>query len=926
MSNLNELEKLMIQEFPQKIVMKSYAQTINSLKALPIFVSEYLISRFASPTTCLLHPDAEKEIKAIVTKNTPDKSDKEVLKSTLNLMGNLELIDHYIVHTDLKRGKYFAQIPALDERATVNRDLIMPGRFQDLLKGGLWGKAKFEHVLNGEYANINMNGFEAYQKKSVRISSYIKARKNFSTEQWIDVMIRTIGLDPEKFSREMKILYLARLIPIVEKWTNSLEIGPPQTGKSYLYQNISSYVRMLLGGDVSPAKLIFDQRMNRNGYVFTRDVLVFDEINKAKTKLNNIIPNLQQIMASNRVERGDLEASTNVSLIFQGNPIKNEVTLNNFEDFIQALPKRMYDLAFLDRIHRYIPGWKFHVFKIEFVNQGLGLVSNYFGQILHKLRQVDVSSLINENVKLSAIDASGTVSYISSRDVDAIKATLSGLIKIIYPDEVLTTEEWKEIADLSVSLRQNIIKEMVKLDPNQERTLQYSLKQTAAASTLVLPPQTITSKPASSIPTSTASSTIPPQVTPAQPPISVTPEIPSTSMPDLEDLRVIHPPLYINAHNQITRPVPYWILKMLLTNGKGSVNNSFFAIKTEGLPKFEVITEEKGGISLRKGANVNYQQEEEAYSKINQKLDNLYVKYRQCQTNLEQIENYCYVITRSPKFLQNEDLPTLLEKFEDLQNKLLVGSKTTLRKMKKRINSEKDGLAATASNDPDMLQYDFYPIILSAETRLEKLDELIRKWGQNHQQYLTLVSPLIKQATILGLSVEQLIKKSAENLFGGEKFAYFTFDMNNLHYSYRKMRDPTGRFRFYTPLQTQIKKLLLQNENFYATFFAGQHLKRYKIGLSFKGKTEWSFETKTKDPKGGKLIDVDSTLSMISGIFLEKYHSQIREFHIGSGDIDFHRLIEFAKEKNIPVKVIAVQGNSLSGRVQKMVKEVIYLS
>ncbi|MHA1372392.1 MAG: BREX system Lon protease-like protein BrxL, partial [Promethearchaeota archaeon] len=348
----------MLESFPNKVVRKSYAIEIPIFSKLPRYICEYLISQHQNQDG-LLHEEAIQEIENDIKKFFPDPREGEKWLSRLMDLKKIQVIDHYQVIADLKNKKYRTHINNLKRSATVDSYLVQPKKFPELLCEGLWGKATFEYIQTGDRTNINMCDFESYQTRGASIKSYIEYRKLFTTDEWIDFLIRTVGLNPSKFDKKTKIIYLCRLIPLLEPRTNIIEMGPPSTGKSYIYENLSFYSRLVLGGDITLAKLIYNLSTKESGLVFTQDVICFDEINKISRKKQEITSKLQQIMASGHVERGDLSARTDVGFVFQGNLLTREQDgkiLPKFDDHFMMLPEEIKDSAFLDRFHGYIHG------------------------------------------------------------------------------------------------------------------------------------------------------------------------------------------------------------------------------------------------------------------------------------------------------------------------------------------------------------------------------------------------------------------------------------------------------------------------------------------------------------------------------------------------------------------------------------------
>ncbi|MGQ4876755.1 MAG: BREX system Lon protease-like protein BrxL, partial [Promethearchaeia archaeon] len=474
------MDKKLLDLFPRKVVRKNYGNYISQFRKFPNFVYEFLISKYADADGSLSN-EALNEIIDTLKKMSPDKREKEAIKSTIMDLGGIDLIDHYEVYTDLRNKKYYTYVYSLNEKALVNKSLVRPSRHRDLLKGGLWGRARIKYI-EGEYARLNLVEFESFQTQGVILSKFIEIREEFSFEEWLDFIIRSIGLNPNYMNYEEKLLFIARLIPFVESGTNLLELGPPGTGKSFIYENSSTYCRMLLGGDISPARLIYNQVTRQNGLVFTKDVLCFDEINKSSPNLVSIIPKLQQIMASDKVERGDLEAKTEVSLVFQGNidfELKDNKIVPKENNFLKILPDNMYDSAFLDRIHLFIYGWKIPRILEKHINYHLGLISNHLAEIFHKLRRENVSQLIDEKIEFYKLNLNNEQKPLSIRDKKALYIILSGFIKLLFPHKKIKDSEWRQLTELAIKLRQNVIDEIIKIDQTLYRKLNYNLIQSS---------------------------------------------------------------------------------------------------------------------------------------------------------------------------------------------------------------------------------------------------------------------------------------------------------------------------------------------------------------------------------------------------------------------------------------------------------------
>lgn len=885
---LDKLDKKSKDEFPNKIVRKVYATNIPEFKLFPTYVSEFLISDFADENG-IINKDAINRIVDLLKLKAFKKKSKEAIKSMAVELGFIEIIDHFEVYTNLRKGNYFTQVSIIDEKATVNRDLLSPSKYQSLLKGGLWGKAKFQYVKGGDDFLLNMNEFECYQTTNVILKNYINARKEYNTDDWINFLIRSVGFNYQFLSRNQKLLYLTRLIPIVEPCTNLLELGPPSTGKSFIYENASEHCRLLLSGEISPAKLIYDQNRRRIGIIFKKDVVIFDEIIKASSSLTKLLPKLQQIMASNRVERGELEAMTEVSLVFQGNldfVLKDSQIQPKEDVYLKILPEGMYDPAFLDRIHIFLHGWDLPRVLNEHINRNLGLISNYFGQILHKLRRESVTHLIDEKIELYKTDRNGDKKGISIRDKGAVYNTISGYIKLIFPHKVITDDEWKEITDFAIKLRQNVIDEIQKIDKTLTRTLGFDFIGKASLQKPLKKEDTISPEIVQSIET----------------------ELELNKPSNIDAFQLDFMKIYINSQNYIVRKVPYWVIKILVDNDSLVVENQFYKLKIKNHLGFKVKTIDNNPIEVlntRTPDSKIFVNEENGLNEVGKKLNEL----------LEQIENYSKYKRkfeeykfRSMDLEPNQEITQLIKDFEQEESKLVNITSYLKRNIEEDINSTKSNIQRSLGLEPNLLSHNYKPLIRSSDQIIKIIQERIEQWENETGKFASFkdiykkLYPLIKKKSIE--------KAKVKKKFQGKKFPLFAFDVNNLLISF-KHKYPNYFFNMESPI-VRIKKKYLRDEPYLAYFFASAHLARK---LSVIPKNEFNhilIENLIKDRRTGTHVDVDALLAGNITPIIEKYKDQISHFYLGSGDKDFHFIIEKAKKYNIPVSIIVIEESTIS--------------
>ncbi|MHA1338832.1 MAG: BREX system Lon protease-like protein BrxL [Promethearchaeota archaeon] len=918
--NLDKIDEIAKSQYSGNIVRKIYARAIPNLKNLPVYVSEYLISKYLDDNG-ILQEDALEEIQRL-SLSTYEKCEKEAIKSMIMEVGVVKLVDFYEAYTDLRKGRYYSYIPKLDEKATVNRDLLKPHKFQALLKGGLWGKAKIEYLRNRESVSLNICEFEPLQSFNAITKTYIRGRYAFSTNEWIDFLIRTIGINPNSISRKLKFMYLARLIPFVETCCNLMELGPPGTGKSFIFENISQYSRILVGGEITPAKLIYNQQTKANGLIFYKDVICFDEIDQSNPKLKEIMPKLQQIMASNRVERGEMEATTIISLVFQGNP-EFEVFNGKYQpkggDCIKALPDYMRNTAFLDRIHIFLHGWEFPRYSNNHINYNLGLVNNYFGQILHKLRKISVEDVIYKNIEFYAIDDTGKSIPISLRDKTALYTTLSGYIKLIFPHKKINKSELKEIVEISIKLRQNIIEEMKKIDPKLYREIKYSFieeKEEAEGRECDIEVREKRNTDVSEISTSLIS------------PMEM-------KQPEFKGFQLNLLNIFVDDKDFIVKKIPYFLLKILKDFNNIYIKDSKYKLKNKGNIPFSIIIVNNDALKpINIGSNIglgnvaekgstnnlynrNYSDEENNLVAINNKLKELMQNLEIFEENRDKL----YYIKGNSSILEDtHENDQYFKKLNEFEKNLLDIDNYKIKKLKKEVKMVKDYLERAASYQPDLLSSNYDPIILDSKEVIKIINNFIDKISNENQKYNDIQE-------ILNI----LQKKISENLekeyklklpFKGEKFAFYAVDLNNIIYSYR---DKFPNVRKFNPF-TKIKRYLRKEQNYIIYLFATKQLEYLKRSTTDIENSEWFIEEMVKNKITGKYVDIDSLLLTECTSFINKYYKYIKHFYLVSGDKDFHTLITLAKRNNIPTSIIAVDQRFVSQELIDLVDNVYFFN
>ncbi|MGA9772834.1 MAG: BREX system Lon protease-like protein BrxL, partial [Blastocatellia bacterium] len=383
--------------FKGKVVNK--AHTINTgVDEFPRYVVEYLIDNYCSEDT--FHEDMEKVIRRL-KENFVHGAEAEKIRHHIrenrrhSVIANLET---RLVETE---DKYWASISAINENF-VNIPESIVRQYPMLLSGGMWGTIDLTYdeteVHQNKIRPFKVTAFTPFQVSVINVDEYIEKRAEFTSDEWIDILINSCGLNPERMSRREKLLYLCRCIPLVENNVNMVELAPRETGKTYLYRNISYYAHVLSGGKATPAQLFVNLNTGKIGEVGTRDAVVFDEIaNTDFTDPKAFVSIMQGFMQDAKFSRGKKEMLAFASLVFVGNiDVQGNLPHEKYYHLFEPLPEFLQVIAFLDRIHAYLPGWEIPKLRPDSYSKDYGFIADYFCEIMHELRRIDpVASVRN---------------------------------------------------------------------------------------------------------------------------------------------------------------------------------------------------------------------------------------------------------------------------------------------------------------------------------------------------------------------------------------------------------------------------------------------------------------------------------------------------------------------------------------------------
>jgi len=455
----------------------------HEMARLPRFISEYLIAKFyleGEPTQ-----EEIRKLQNFIAIHFPELRDKDKILHDIMTQGIYTLMDEFKVETDIKGAKHRLLIPCLNVRDAKVLPTILDEN-SDLLRSGMWGVATLRYVPQDQSAMesvdtstpVLMTKFTPFEVVNVKLSEFAVKRQLFTRSEWIDTLVKSVGLNPDAYDDNQKLLILLRLVPLVESNCNILELGPKATGKTYLYRNISYATRLISGGRVSPATLFYNIATKTVGEIGARDCVVLDEIGKLVfANSEEMIGKLKDYMVDGFFERGPKRAQARASLVFMGNMELINLGKPSSRDVVSALPLFMRDSALLDRIHSFIPGWELpKIMQSSYhLARGYGIVVDYLSEVFHQMSmQGSYSDIISERVTIEASENSG----VTIRDEKAIKKVASGLLKLLCPDRNCEKDDLSLAMKVAVDSRQRVNSLSSLVSPqefNKENKIEFAI-------------------------------------------------------------------------------------------------------------------------------------------------------------------------------------------------------------------------------------------------------------------------------------------------------------------------------------------------------------------------------------------------------------------------------------------------------------------
>ena len=452
------LNRKLRQFFDGKIVRKDLTKSIKEGANVPVYVLEFLLGQYCSSDDPEIIEEGVKTVKKILSENFVRPDEAQKILSVLRERGSYTVIDRITAKLNIKEDRYEAEFSNLG----VREILLAPSyvsEYDRLLCGGIWCIVQLEYEYLEEDKRstpIRVRKLTPIQMPHIELDEIKAARKEFTKEEWLNVLVRSTGMESDKFTDREKWLLLARMIPLVENNFNLCELGPRSTGKSHIYKEISPNSILVSGGQTTVANLFYNMANKTVGLVGMWDCVAFDEVAGITFKDKDGIQIMKDYMASGSFARGKEEKAASASMVFVGNINQSVDVLLKTSHLFEPFPVAMaYDTAFLDRMHCYVPGWEIPKYRPDFFTDEYAFITDYLSEFMKEMRKEQFGDACDKFFKFG--------SNLNQRDVIAVRKMISGFTKLLYPDGVYNKEDIKEIMTISLELRRRVKEQLKKI-------------------------------------------------------------------------------------------------------------------------------------------------------------------------------------------------------------------------------------------------------------------------------------------------------------------------------------------------------------------------------------------------------------------------------------------------------------------------------
>ncbi len=454
-----EIKKKLRQCFDGKIVRKDLTKKIKEGANVPVYVLEFLLGQYCSSDDGAVIEQGVANVKRILAENFVRPDEAQKVLSRLRKKGSYTVIDMVTARLDMKRNLYVASFSNLGITNVLLEDEY-PEKYDRLLCGGIWCIVQLDYeYVEEEKKNgmpVQIRRLTPIQMPHVEIEELKEGREQFTEDEWLDIMMRSIGMEPDELTEREKWLLLLRMVPLVENNFNLCELGPRSTGKSHLYKEISPNSILVSGGQTTVANLFYNMGRKTVGLVGLWDCVAFDEVAGINFKDKDGIQIMKDYMASGSFARGKEEKAASASMVFVGNINQSVDVLLKTSSLFDPFPPQMgTDTAFLDRMHCYIPGWEISKFRPEHFTDDYGFITDYLSEFVRELRKEQYGDALDEYFRLGR--------NLNQRDTIAVRKMVGGLVKLMYPNGVYTKEQLEEILKIALEMRRRVKEQLKKL-------------------------------------------------------------------------------------------------------------------------------------------------------------------------------------------------------------------------------------------------------------------------------------------------------------------------------------------------------------------------------------------------------------------------------------------------------------------------------
>lgn len=451
---MDELDRKVYDSFAGRVVKKGATKLVKGASNVPTYVLEYLLGTYCTSDDDKEIEEGIERVKKILADNYVRSDEVELIKSRIRDNGSYNVIDVIDARFNEKHNVYVANLHNMKISDVIDDSYIKEN--ERLLSDGIWCIAELSYEFNDdEGGRFRINDITPIQMPGFDLNEIIETRKNFTKEEWIDLIIRSCGMEPSYFDNRVKWHLLARIAPMIESNMNICELGPRSTGKSHIYKELSPNSILLSGGQTTVANLFYNMSRRTVGLVGMWDTIAFDEVAGINFKDKDGVQIMKDYMNSGSFVRGKESIIAKASMVFEGNINQSVESLLKTSTLFEPFPDTMIDTAFLDRMHFYLPGWEVPKLRPEYFTDNWGFISDYFAEFLREMRKRNESSCYHKYFKLGRC--------LNQRDTMAVNKTMSAICKLLYPDGNYTKEDVEEMLEYALEGRRRVKEQLKKL-------------------------------------------------------------------------------------------------------------------------------------------------------------------------------------------------------------------------------------------------------------------------------------------------------------------------------------------------------------------------------------------------------------------------------------------------------------------------------